>query len=136
MKKALVGIVVVAALSAPVAVFADNTQLIALYQQIVMLLQQELNLLRNNALVVSPNSGAAPLTVTFTVNNSQGNEAVDFGDGHSTGSDGCVQNGAGFCDLSKPAHHTYQLPGSYKVTLYRTVQGTAQMVTTSGVTVK
>jgi hypothetical protein len=135
MKKIIVGVIAALALCVPVAAFADNGQLIAIYQQLIQLLQQELGILQNGSLTISPTSGSAPLTVTFTVTNSQGTEAIDFGDGHSTGSSGCKQNTPGFCDLSKSVSHTYQFPGAYKVTLYRGANG-AQIVTTQTVTVK
>ena len=136
MKKVIAGGVLAVALAVPVAAFADNGQLIALYQQLIALLQQELHLIQENSLSVSPMSGSAPLAVSFTINKVQGNEALDFGDGHSTGSDGCKTNTAGFCDLTGPVMHTYNLPGTYKVTLYRTVNGNAAIVTTNTVTVK
>ena len=118
----------VVALALAVAAFADKGQLI-------QILQQELGMSGTGALSISPASGPAPLTTTFTVNNPTGTEAIDFGDGHSTGSNGCVKNAQGFCDLSKPVPHTYQLPGSYKVTLYRGANGAAEVVTTQTVTI-
>jgi len=136
MKKTLVGIVAAAALCAPVVVFADNGQLIALYQQLVQILQQELGILESNALTISPSSGPAPFTATFTLNNPTGTEAIDFGDGHSTGSNGCAKNSQGFCDLSKPITHTYQFPGMYKVTLFRGPSTSAQVVLTQNISVK
>lgn len=136
MKKILVGGVVAVALAVPVAAFADNGQIVALYQQLISLLQQEINILQAQALTISPNTGSAPLTVTFTVNKTLGNEAVDYGDGSSTGSAGCTKNAKGFCDLSQPVQHTYQLPGNYKVTLYRTIDGKAQAIGTYTVAVK
>lgn len=135
MKKTIVGIVAAAALCAPVVAFADNGQLIALYQQLIQILQQELGILQGGSLTISPSSGPAPFTAAFTINNPTGTEAIDFGDGHSTGSNGCAKNSQGFCDLSKPVSHTYQFPGSYKVTLYRGQNG-AQTVTTESVTVQ
>lgn len=130
-KKIAIGIAVVV-LTVPVATFADNGQLIALYQQLVQILEQELGILQNEALTIDPSTGPAPLTSTFTIPHPTGTEAIDFGDGHSTGSSGCKTNAQGFCDLSQPVSHTYQFPGSYKVSLYR---GT-DVVMTKTVTVK
>ena len=127
MKKTIVGVVLVAALAVAVAAFADKGQL--------MQILQEHGIMGTRALGILPASGPAPLTTTFTVNNPTGTEAIDFGDGHSTGSNGCVKNAQGFCDLSKPVLHTYQLPGSYKVTLYRGANAAAVVVTTQTVTV-
>ena len=99
----------------------DNSgQIVTLYQQLIQLLQQELTLLQSNALSVSSATGPAPLSVTFTLHSSTGMEAVDYGDGHATGSGGCVKNSSGKCDLATPFVHTYTLPGTYTVTLYRT----------------
>ncbi len=132
MKKTIAGVIAVVALAVPVAAFADNGQLIALYQQLIQILQKELGILQQGLLTISPQSGPAPFTATFTVNNPLGTEAIDFGDGHSTGSSGCVKNTQGFCDLSKPVQHTYTLPGTYKVSLYRG----EQVVVTQTVSVK
>jgi hypothetical protein len=136
MKKTIAGFVAVAALATPVAVFADNGQLVALYQQLIQVLQQQINLLKQGTVTVSPQSGKAPLEVAFTVVDPIGSEAIDFGDGHSTGSDGCEKNAKGFCDLSKSVSHTYQLPGTYKVTLYRGTGKDATIVGTQTVTVQ
>ena len=136
MKKTLAGVVVAAALCVPVAAFADNGQLIALYQQLVAILQQELNILQAKALTVTPQTGPAPFTATFTLNNPLGNEAIDFGDGHSTGSSGCTTNAGGYCDLSEPVTHVYQFPGTYTVTLYRGANTSAKVVMTTTVVVK
>jgi hypothetical protein len=133
MKKALVGAVAAAALCIPVAAFADNGQIVALYQQLIQLLQQEIAILKNEALKVTPSSGKVPLEVSFMLGNAQGSEAIDFGDGHSSGSSGCTKNAAGYCDLAKGVSHTYQLPGKYTVTLYRTIGGTPTVITTTTV---
>lgn len=140
LKKIAVGVgVVVFAL--PVFAAADTsvqTQLVTLYQSLIQLLQKELSLLigpSKASLQVTPPSGPAPLTVTFSLQSPQGNEAIDFGDGHSSGSSGCAKNAQGFCDLSKSVTHEYALPGTYKVLLLRTVGTTAETVTSSSVTV-
>ncbi len=100
---------------------ANAAQLVPLYTQLVALLEQEIGLLQNPghaSLSIWPSSGVAPLMVTFILNDSSGTEAIDFGDGHSTGSNGCLKNAQGWCDLSKPIGHTYEFPGTYTVTLY------------------
>jgi hypothetical protein len=135
MKKIVAGIAAAAVL-VPAAAFADSGQLTALYQQLIQLLQQELSILQNQMLTIAPASGPAPLTSMFTVNKPNGTESIDFGDGHATGSSGCPRNSQGYCDLSKPITHTYQFPGSYKVTLYRGADPGATVVTTETVTVK
>ena len=131
------GIVVFAV---PVFATADiggsSTQLISLYTQLIQLLQQELTWLQNNKLSIAPLSGSAPLTSVFTLNTQTGTEAIDFGDGHSTGSSGCVKNAGGYCDLSKPVSHTYALPGTYKVSVYQSINGTSKVIGTQTVTVK
>jgi hypothetical protein len=136
MKKTIAGLVAAAAFCMPAAVFADDGQLISLYQQLIQLLQQEIQLLQQNILTISPVLGKAPLTVTFTLNRALGTEAIDFGDGHSTGSSGCPTNAQGYCDLSKPITHVYQFPGTYKVTVYRGQAQNAQVIVTQFVTVQ
>ena len=67
-------------LAIPAYALADsqNTQqLVALYQQLVQLLQKELWWLQNRQLTIAPESGSAPLTVSFTLNNPSGTEAID-----------------------------------------------------------
>ena len=140
LKKIAIGVGVVV-FSVPVFAAADTnvqTQLISLYQSLVQVLQKQLQLLAGpskGVLQISPQSGPAPLAVTFTLQTVQGNEAIDFGDGHSTGSSGCTKNAQGYCDLSKPVTHQYALPGTYKVSLLRTVGATVETVTSSSVTV-
>jgi hypothetical protein len=137
-KKLAIGFAAIV-LAIPVIAAADTTvqsQLISLYQQLIQLLQHEITFLTQNTLSVSPASGTAPLSVTFTLAKSYGNESIDFGDGHSTGSSGCATNSQGFCDLTKPVSHTYTFPGSYKVTLYRGADPKAVVVTTQTVTVQ
>lgn len=136
MKKTIAGVVLGLALCVPVAAFADNSQLIALYQQLVQILQMQLGILQSQVLTIDPNNGNAPFTATFTLNNQTGTEAIDFGDGHSTGSSGCPTNAKGYCDLSKPVTHTYQFPGAYKVSVYRGPADTAVVIATQTVTVK
>ncbi len=127
---------VAAALALPGAAFADTGQVVALYQQLIVLLQQEIELLKKQALTISRTTGEAPFMTTFMVQDLQGNEAIDFGDGRSTGSAGCPRNAKGFCDLSKIVEHTYQLPGSYTVSLLRTIDGKAHVVATYPISVE
>ena len=111
----------------PVLVSADavshDTQFVAIYSQLVQLLQKELLLLQSQpvshaSLDFSTSTGKAPLLVFFTLHNGNGTEAIDYGDGHSSGSNGCARNSQGWCDFSVAKTHTYELPGTYKVTVY------------------
>lgn len=118
---------------------AANSALVQLYTQLVALLQQELKLLQTSAqsvpLTPTAITGTAPFTVLFTLDRLTGKEAVVFGDGHSTGSAGCVRNTYGWCNLqAKELVHTYQFPGTYAAVLIR---GDARtVVSTSTVTVQ
>ena len=127
MLKRLALILSIILFASPALAFADtpttnDSQLVSLYTQLISLLQQEITLLAHPAqayLSIYPASGVAPLFVTFIVNNPSGAESIYYGDGHTTGSDGCVKNAQGWCDLSNPVAHMYQLPGTYTVTLYK-----------------
>ncbi len=134
--------IAIAFLSAPLIASAATTlptdnQLVALYTQIINLLEQEIPLLQNPTqtyLSIYPTSGPAPLFVTFLVNNPTGYESIGYGDGHTTGSDGCVKNVQGWCDLTKPVAHQYLIPGIYTVLLYRhTSSTTVEYLSTSTV---
>jgi hypothetical protein len=140
MRRQFISILSLILFALPAAAFADsvstNAQLIALYTQLITVLRQELALLQapsSATLSVTPVSGPAPLTVIFTVNNPSGTEVIDFGDGHSSGSNGCVKNAEGWCDLSKPIEHTYQFSGVYTVALYRHKANTTQTLGTTTV---
>lgn len=126
MKKHIARLLAIAVLAVPLSVFADtvptrDSQLEALYRQLIELLQREivyLNSIPVAALAIEPTSGKAPLDVVFTVLNISGTEAIDFGDGYSSGSTGCARNSKGWCDLTLSKPHTYRLPGNYVVSLY------------------
>lgn len=126
MKKHITRLLAIAVLVAPLSVFADTTterysQLEALYRQLIEVLEKEivyLNSIPVAALAIEPTSGKAPLDVVFTVLNMSGTEAIDFGDGYSTGSAGCARNAKGWCDLTLSKPHTYRLPADYVVSLY------------------
>ena len=146
-KKIAVGVSVLV-FAVPVFTFADantDAQLISLYTKLIELLKQELALLQAQpqtqtptgaaSLSISPNSGSAPLDVTFTLSNKTGTEALDFGDGHSTGSAGCARNAKGYCDLQDRVLHTYSYPGIYKVILYDHPTKDARVVSTATITV-
>jgi hypothetical protein len=60
----------------------------------------------------------APAFMIFTLHNPSGTESVDFGDGQSTGTQGCTKNALGWCDLSGFTFHRYDYPGRYTATLY------------------
>jgi hypothetical protein len=129
-------------LVAPVYVAADtnaqNDQLTTLMTQLVALLQQEVLALQytaHPALSIYPSAGRAQLTVIFTVTNRTGTEAIDYGDGRSTGSFGCVKNMFGFCDLSTSVSHLYFFPGTYTATLYTHIASTSRAVSSTTITV-
>lgn len=130
MKKYLLGLGIAAFIAVPLFASAEMTSgsmtLEGLYTQLIALLNQELTLLKASAasapataasLSISPNTGPAPLMVTYTVTNPEGDESLDYGDGHSTGSMGCTRNEKGFCLFTSPVNHYYQLPGTYKISL-------------------
>lgn len=128
LNKLIAGMLTAIAFATPMVAMADtNTQLVSLYQQLIGLLTQELALLKAQAsqaphsapIAIDAPQGKAPYTALFTLGTLDGTEAVDFGDGHSTGSNGCTTNAGGYCDLKHEIVHTYQLPGTYTVTLYR-----------------
>jgi hypothetical protein len=140
---ALVGVLFVA----PVAVSAatNTSQLESLYTKLIALLTQELQLLKQAQsaqtgpqLVIDSPHGTAPYSALISLPHLDGTEAVDFGDGHSTGSNGCVRNAGGYCDLKHDLAHTYQYPGTYTVTLYRHPAGQkdATIVTKATITVE
>jgi hypothetical protein len=125
MRKHIAAIVGIFMMAMPLTASADAQQdaiLMTMYTQLIQLLQQELLALQNTNsawLNITPGTtGQAPFTVMFVVNNRNGTEAIDYGDGNSSGSKGCVKNSLGWCDLSQPIFHAYQLPGTYTVTLY------------------
>lgn len=131
----LIGIVMLAS-PALAGASTDNDALTSLYAQLIVLLKQELIALQPTPiLTIAPASGQVPLAVTFTLASSTLTEAIDFGDGHSTGSGGCQRNMIGFCDLSAPTRHTYAYPGAYTVTLYKHVGLDPVVVSTQTVTV-
>ena len=101
---------------------AREGQLAPLYAQLASLLQQELAIMQDPSqtyLSIHPVSGMMPFFATFIMHNPTGTEGINFGDGHTTGTLGCTKNTKGWCDLSKPVAHTYQLPGFYTVHLFR-----------------
>jgi len=138
--KKLATLLSTALLAFPIVASAEvTTDLTSLYTQLISLLKQEILLLQQQkhpSLTILQPSSAAPSTVVFTVNDRTGTEAIDFGDGHSTGSNGCPKNVFGFCDLFNSLSHVYYIPGAYRVTLYnrvgdvqRTVSSTTVQVT-------
>ena len=124
--------------AAPLFACADtqSDRLNALYAQLVPLLKEELAMLQPTPrLIITPSSGQMPLSVTMTLASSTQTEAIDFGDGHSSGSNGCNRNSIGFCDLSQPIQHTYAYPGTYTVTLYKHIGLDPIIVTTYQISV-
>ena len=88
-------------------------------------------------LPVTPTSGAAPLTITFTAPSSAGGSYVYFGDG----TDGCsipgVENdGMTGCSVPTgvPLTHTYTRPGVYHMAITRLLPSTTLGVATITVT--
>lgn len=106
----------------PVVVAADTartTELAGLVQQLNILLDKINTLDASRARVsIMPAYGKAPFTTVFTLSATSSTEALDFGDGQSTGSAGCTKNTLGYCALPAVIGHTYQYPGLYAVTLY------------------
>lgn len=81
--------------------------------------------------------GTAPAVTLFVVNNPSGTESIIFGDGTSSGSNGCIKNTQGWCDFSQPVWHTYKYPGTYTVSLYAHYSpGTYQLLSTSTVVIR
>ncbi len=117
--------------------------LVGLYTQLISLLQQEIALIENpqtasnsntstsTSLSIYPSSGVAPLFVTFVVNNPTGTESINYGNGHTTGTNGCVKNDLGWCILTGPVANEYQIPGTYTVTLYRHLSSTTVEVSST-----
>ena len=131
-------------LGVPFLVAADvpmsqQDQLVSLYTQLIDVLKQEILLLQampRAALAIEPTTGKAPLDVVFTGLNLSGTEAIDYGDGYSTGSMGCARNAQGWCDLSLSKTHTYRLPANYVVSLYSHPTPTTQkLIGTTTITV-
>lgn len=141
-------------LAAPALALADTVAtsvtvenpLVGLYTQLISLLQQEIALLENpqtasnsntstsTSLSIYPTTGVAPLFATFVVNDPTGTESINFGNGGTTGTQGCTKNALGWCDLTAPVPHEYQIPGNYTVTLYRHLSSTTiEVLSTSTV---
>ena len=111
----------------PVVAAADtNAQLISLYQQLVAVLSQQLQLLTAQpagatlpVLSIESPEGTAPYAVLFALSTTTGRDAVDFGDGHSTWTDGCAARAAnGWCPVRTELAHTYFFAGTYTVRLF------------------
>ena len=131
LSKFIAGVMITVACASPTVAAAEtDTQLVSLYQQLIGILTQELTLLKKASetattqpapapISIDAPHGTAPYIALISLGTLDGTEAVDFGDGHSTGSGGCVKNARGYCDLKHQMVHTYQFPGTYTVTLYR-----------------
>ena len=79
--------------------------------------------------------GIAPFTTLFALDGLTGTESISFGDGKTTGSDGCTKNVAGWCNLPAIVGHTYAYPALYKVDLYNHVGKNGYLIGTSYVLV-
>jgi hypothetical protein len=138
----------------------DNSALIAVLQQLIVILTQELQQLiaakggstaitaqqtgsptqQQPAFTASPTSGVAPLTVEFMFLYNAGATGITFGDGQeqSFSAPGCPPNNAGgMVNQSCVFDHTYASPGTYKVQLLRQnlVQGADTVLGTATITV-
>jgi PKD repeat protein len=85
-------------------------------------------------LSASPTSGAAPLSVTFTVSPMPpGDSAIDFGDGSAAGAVRPVQGCAG-CPPAAGVTHVYQSNGSYvaRLSASSSIVGSATVTVGSG----
>ncbi len=138
MKKRVATAIAVALFAGPFVAVAEsavqnNSQITTLYAQLIVLLQKIASLQKQSVISVSPDHGAAPLTVQFAINNPTGTESIIFGDGGYSGQT-CIKKANGWCDFSKPLAHTYALPGTYTVNVY-THNGEAKIVSTSTVVV-
>jgi hypothetical protein len=78
----------------------------------------------------------APAFLIFQVSNPSATESIDFGDGRTTGTQGCTKNQLGWCDLSGLIFHRYDFPGRYTVSLYaHYTPKTYQLLSTTTVTI-
>ena len=86
-----------------------------------------------SALSATPQTGAAPLSVTFTTNSiAMGTYSIDFGDSSAHGtpsSNGCTGTSPSLCQYQ--TSHTYSNAGTYTATLYDQNGATAATVTVS-----
>ena len=107
-----------------------------LVQQLNVVLNKinALNTSRAHLSVIS-SYGTAPFTTLFALDGLIGTESISFGDGKTTGSDGCTKNVAGWCNLPAIVGHTYAYPALYKVDLYNHVGKNGYLIGTSYVLV-
>lgn len=126
MKKYLIAVFLGFVLTAPVAASAATAdQVIPLYRELIVLLTKQLELLQAPPVAALPTlsiespEGTAPYAVLFELSTTTGRDAVDFGDGHSTWTDGCsVRLANGWCPVRTEIAHTYAYPGTYVVRLF------------------
>ena len=115
---------------------ATDTQLVPLYQQLVTVLKNELLVLAPDpVLSIEPGTGHAPFTAIFTLSSLTKTDAINFGDGHTTGTLGCPRNALGFCDLHAQFVHTYLFPDTYTISQYRSIGKEQLLVSTTTLTV-
>ena len=145
MNKQLAALLSTALIAAPALAFADtsrDTQIAALYSQLIHLLRQQISVLQGKVATPSnatvswePKTGAAPLTTVFSVENGSGTETLIFGDGTWNGTYSCTKNKLDFCDLSKPIAHTYKYPGSYTVQIFSHINDIPALVASTTIVV-
>ena len=117
---------------------STESQLVPLYLQLIEDLKEELMVLvppGHAWLSIIPVYAHVPAYVSFVVQNPSGTEAIDFGDGHSTGSNGCTKNAQGWCELSGIISHSYDTPANYVVSLYDHVGNVQHLLSTTTITV-
>ncbi len=139
MKKYIASIVTGVLLFSPAFAAADTqSELTSIYAQLISLLRRQVELLQESkrpTLSILSTTGTAPFTAIFTAHDRTGTESIDFGDGVSTGIQGCVKNVFGWCDLSSSVSHVYRTPATYTVFFYSHIKGGVQTLSTNTITV-
>src|SRR5260370_89459 len=89
MNKRIATAVIIALFAGPFVAVAEaavqqNSQIISIYAQLVVLLQK-IAALQHPIISITPDHGVTPFTAEFKIINSTGTESIIFGDGHYTG---------------------------------------------------
>lgn len=148
MKKIFIALVTGALLLTPALSYADTAsttsvqtpspELLSNYLQLIDLLKAQIQLKANPEAVVLTRVqayGTAPAPILFNLYNPTGYEFVSFGDGLTSTSKDCARNAVGMCDISKPFAHTYTLPGTYTVTLFKAVGKDREFMASTTITI-